>query len=81
MCAGRLWHLILYADGITPGAVLAPDNRRKAVVWYISFLEFGDRLCCEELWMPVAVARTLCKMAVCGDSVAVSTAYFLGALY
>ena len=35
--------LILSADGITPGSVLAPDNRRKSIVWYCSFLEFGNK--------------------------------------
>ena len=26
---GADWHAILYCDGLTPGAVLAPENRRK----------------------------------------------------
>ena len=50
--------LILYADGITPGSVLAPDNRRKSIVWYCSFLEFGNKLSYEEVWLPIALART-----------------------
>ena len=37
--AGLIWHLILYADGITPGSVLAPDNRRKVIGWYASFIK------------------------------------------
>jgi len=56
--AGLCWHLIMYADGITPGNVLAPENRRKSIVWYVSFLEFGAKLAYEEAWMTVAVART-----------------------
>lgn len=50
--------LILYADGIVPGCALAPDNQRKSVVWYFSFLEFGWRLSYEEVWIPLAFART-----------------------
>ena len=53
------WKLILYSDGITPGSVLALDNQRKAVVWYFSFLEFGKLLSCEEVWLPLAFARTI----------------------
>ena len=50
--------LILYCDGVTPGSVLTSDNKRKSLVWYASFLEFGDKLCHEELWFTVASART-----------------------
>ena len=56
--AGLTWSIILYADGITPGAVLAPDNRRKAICWYSSFLEMRTRLTNEEAWVTVALART-----------------------
>ena len=51
--------LILYADGITPGAVLAPEQRRKSIVWYASFAEFGHKLAYEEMWCALALARTL----------------------
>ena len=30
---GADWHAILYCDGLTPGSVLAPDNKRKSVIW------------------------------------------------
>ena len=50
--------LILYADGITPGAILAPENKRKEVIWYTSFLEFGTKLCYEELWMTIATCKS-----------------------
>ena len=53
-------HLIMYADGITPGSALAPENRRKSMVWYVSFLEFESLLSHEEFWISVAVARTAC---------------------
>ena len=56
---GASWRLILYSDGITPGNALAVDNQRKSVVWYFSFLEFGLRLSYEEVWLPLAFARTV----------------------
>ena len=52
-------HLILYLDGVTPGNVLRPDNRRKIWSFYASFREFGwQRLCYEECWLPLAVLRS-----------------------
>ena len=30
---GADWHLVLYCDGLTPGAVLAPENNRKSIIW------------------------------------------------
>ena len=56
--SGTSLKLILYADGIVPGNVIASDNQRKSVVWYFSFLEFGYRLSYEEVWLPIAFART-----------------------
>ena len=61
LLAGRRWRLILYVDGITPGNVIAPDDKRKAIVWYVSFVEFGDKLMFEELWVAIALARTCCQ--------------------
>ncbi len=49
-------HLILYSDGITPGAALTAHNQRKSIVWYASLREFGWRLSYEEVWLPVAFA-------------------------
>lgn len=53
---GRL-SLIIYCDGLTPGAALAHDNKRKSVVWYGSFLEFGYMLQHEELWWTICSKR------------------------
>jgi hypothetical protein len=62
---GLVWHLIIYADGITPGAVLSPENNRKAIVWYTSFLELGKKLAHEESWTTTAIARTCsCRHAL-----------------
>ena len=37
---------------------MVPDNRRKAVVWYGSFLELRGKLAYEEAWITLAIART-----------------------
>ena len=37
---------------------MAPENRRKAFIWYISFKEFGWKLGMEEYWLPLAAAKT-----------------------
>ena len=50
--------MVLYADGITPGAALKADNLRKSVVWYCAFIEFAQLLQYEEVWTAVALART-----------------------
>ena len=63
------WRLILYTDGITPGSLLCPDNLRKSNVFYVSFLEFGIKLCYEELWLSISVVRTsVCKTLAGGCS-------------
>ena len=51
--------LILYCDGITPGNAMGFDNKRKSIIWYASFLEFGILLCHEEVWITIASARTV----------------------
>ena len=71
--AGLTWHLVLYADGITPGSALAHENRRKSVVWYVTFMEFLEKLIHEEVWTAVALARTCC-IANTHESGAVTTA-------
>ena len=55
---GADWHLVLYCDGLTPGAVLAPENNRKSIIWYATLLEFGTRMCFEELWFCLASIET-----------------------
>lgn len=55
---GADWHSVLYCDGVTPGAVLAPENNRKSILWYASILEFRSRLCHQELWCCLAVIET-----------------------
>ena len=55
---GADWHIVLYCDGVTPGAVLAPENNRKSVIWYATLLELGAKLCHEELWCCLASIET-----------------------
>ena len=69
MYAGLQWNIILYADGVTPGDAFTPENNRKAWVWYVSFLEMGQKLSNEEAWITVAIARNrlpalLCQLVV-----------------
>lgn len=59
--------LVLYLDGITPGNVLRPDNRRKIWAFYCTFLNFGPQhLCREEVWLPLAVLRNSVEHDVIG---------------
>ena len=54
----RPLHMVFYLDGITPGNMLRPDNKRKIWAFYASFKEFGaERLCNEEVWFTLAVLR------------------------
>ena len=83
---GADWRAILYCDGLTPGAVLSPENNRKSIVWYATLLEFGHRLCHQELWTCIAgiltkeaklvpaqvsgLTRLVVRDMVCGDRAA-----------
>ena len=59
--------LVVYLDGITPGNVLRPDNRRKIWAFYGTFIEFGPQnFCREEVWLPLAVLRTSVEHAMVG---------------
>jgi len=62
---------------------LAPENNRKSVIWYATLLEFGTRLCHQELWFCLAsiqasvsklvparlagLTRLLVRDMLCGD--------------
>ncbi len=60
-------HMVLYLDGITPGNVLRPDNKRKIWAFYATFLELGrEHLCHEECWIPLAVLRTSAEHEIVG---------------
>ena len=49
--------LVLYNDGVVPGSVLSPDPQRKSILWYGSFLEFGNLIRSEYVWFPLALVR------------------------
>ena len=60
MLASLTWHLILYADEISPSNPLGtgPDHR-NICGWYWSILELGPEvLCTEEVWMIAACIRS-----------------------
>ena len=53
------WSLILYADEVTPGAVLAARNWRKFWALYLSFKEFGPlTLSNEKAWFTVVTKES-----------------------
>lgn len=54
----RPWRLIVYNDEVVPGNVIKPDNLRKFVIFYCSFLEFDQALRSELAWLPIAVLRS-----------------------
>ena len=50
---------MLYANEVTPGAVLKAVNTRKCWPWYFTFLEFGSQhIAREELWIPFGILRS-----------------------
>jgi len=66
---GRPWRFLLYLDEITPGNPLRPDNQRKIVAFYCSFLELGPFLRLEEAWLTIGVLRsTVVKTIAAGLS-------------
>ena len=55
----RPWGMALYFDELTPGNVLRPDNKRKTMAVYMSFVQLGhEALARTEMWFTIAVART-----------------------
>ena len=57
--AARPWGLVSYADEVTPGNALKPNNRRRMQAIYWSLAEFGnDALAHERAWMLLTCVRT-----------------------
>jgi hypothetical protein len=53
------WSLVLYTDEITPGNVLAPDNKRKIQAIYVSFMELEPHMLSrEEAWFTIGTIRS-----------------------
>lgn len=54
---GHLLSPVLYCDEVTPGNPLTPDNQRKSYLFYVSILEFKDKLRSEHVWIPVFIVK------------------------
>ena len=51
-------NLVVYADEVTPGNVLAPMTARKCWAIFVSFKEFHQHLQCQDAWMTICVVRS-----------------------
>ena len=51
-------HLLVYADEVTPGNVLAPVTSRKTWALYVSIKEFQTHLQSTEAWITICVVRS-----------------------
>ena len=74
--AGQPLNIIVYSDEVVPGNVIKPDNRRKLVQWYVSFVEFRLHLRNERVWLPVAALRSSMIQDIAGGLSAASRALF-----
>lgn len=63
---GEPLQLLLYHDEIVPGNPLHPDNARRSVAFYISFLEWRPVLYSELMWLPIALLRMQVIKSVSG---------------
>ena len=63
---GEPLQLLFYHDEIVPGNPLHPDNARRSVAFYISFLQWAPVLYSELTWLPIAVLRMQVIKTVCG---------------
>ena len=61
------WRMVLYHDEISGGNVLRPDNRRKVCAIYATFLEFGQLLRNELMWLPIATIKHDTTSAAAGQ--------------
>ena len=60
------WRLLLYFDEVVPGNPLRPDNKRKIVVIYCSWLELDHLLYAEKAWLTLGVIRSSIVKSVRG---------------
>ena len=67
----RPWRIVLYADELTPGAQLTPQNYRKSWSFLMTFMEFGPLIGKDAAWLPLGLLRTsICKTIPAGVSCA-----------
>ena len=52
------WSPVIYHDEVTPGNVLAPQNKRKFTAFYFAFLEFEEALHDADSWLCLGVLRS-----------------------
>ena len=53
------FQIVFYADEVTPGTLLKPDNKRKIWCFYVSIKELGPSLLKHEaVWIPLACLRS-----------------------
>ena len=60
------WRLLLYYDEIVPGNPLKPDDKRKVVVIYCSWLELDHLLYADRAWLTLGVIRSSIVKSVRG---------------
>ena len=72
----RFWRLVFYADEVSPGNQNAPLNRRKVMVFYVSFREMGRFLLTTHAWIPIAVLRHTVANEIDGQYSAISRSMF-----
>ena len=63
---GNDLEMLFYHDEIVPGNVLHPDNTRRCVSFYVSFLQWKPLLHSEFAWLPVGVLRTSVLKSITG---------------
>lgn len=67
------YKLIFYADEVTPGNLLRPDNRRKTMNYYVTIKDFGPSLTKHEcMWLCLGVIRSTVAKELAGGISAVT---------
>lgn len=55
---GAPLHLVIYADEVTPGNIIAPDNRRKIMMFYWTIKELGVLTTSSACWFVLGGLRS-----------------------
>ena len=65
---------VFYSDECTAGNVLSNEKQKKAVLWYMSWLECFHLLKVPTMWICIAAVQTQCVQELKGGTSAVMTA-------
>lgn len=65
---------VFYSDECTAGNVLSNEKQKKAVLWYMSWLECFHLLKVPTMWICLAAVQTQCVQEMVGGTSAVMTA-------